>query len=578
MHHAPRIRDLFDRAKTLVQNWRQFSLRKFFYLPSILSQKEKRVIGFFLGVCLVSGGFLLGRLYFSVTAPAPQRGGSYTEGVLGEPRTVNPLFASTDPERDLVRLVYAGLFTYSGSGSLEPDLAENIETSSDGKTYTITLKKNIQWHDGEPLTADDVLFTVRAIQNPQYKSLLRANWQGVSVERLNDLTLRFTLRAPYAPFLENLTVGILPKHLWERIRPEQAGLHELNQKPVGSGAYGVSSVKKDKNGSVLSYRLSAHKKYHREGPYLKTITLVFFKTETDAIRALETGVIDGFGPLSSPQAMRARVLRPSSVHTILIPRIFTLFFNQQKSKTLADANIREAITHAIDKRVLAATEAADGATPIASPFPRVDGGPEKYPYDPERAKELLDAAGWRDANADGIREKKNTPLRFILVTSDVENLVVVSERIREMLRAVGIDIVIDKRSFADLELDVLKPRNFEMLLFGQVYGYEPDPFAFWHSSQAKDPGLNIISYSNKKVDRLLEEARRTSNTAERNARYGEAGKLIASDLPGVFLYSQLYRYLLPDHIKGVDLQTISLPSDRFNGINRWHIKTKRVLR
>ena len=573
-----RIRALTGRVKILLGNWKQFSLRKFIYFPYVLSRREKRIIGVVLGLCILSGGFLLGRLYFTFTVSAPQRGGSYTEGVLGEPHTVNPLFASTDPERDLVRLVFAGLFTYSGTGTLEPDLAESMETSPDGKTYTIVLKKNIRWHDGEALTADDVLFTVRAIQNPQYKSPARANWQGVTAERLNDWTVRFTLRAPYAPFIENLTVGILPKHLWERIRPEQAMLHELNQKPIGTGPYTVSSPKKDKNGSIVSYRLSANRRYHREGPYIRTVTLVFFKTENEAVRALETGVIDGFGPLSSPQAVHARVLRPSSIHTVAIPRIFTLFFNGQKSKTLADAHVREAITRAIDKRILAATEAADGATPISGPFPRLETEPEKYPYDPERANELLDKAGWKDADGDGIREKKNTPLRLTLVTSDVENLIVVSERIREMLRATGIDITVDKRPFADLELDVLKPRNFELFLFGQVYGYEPDPFAFWHSSQVKDPGLNIISYSNKKVDRLLEEARRLADPAERSLRYTEAGKLIAADLPGVFLYSQLYRYLLPDHIKGVTLDTISLPSDRFNDINRWHINTTRVLK
>lgn len=564
--------------------WRLMSFRKFLYWPHILNPQEKRLILFLVFLILLGGVGFFTRFYLKVTVPVPKIGKTYVEGMLKEPRTINPLYAAQDPDRDLARLIYAGLFTYSGAGKIVPDLAEKYEASTDGKSYTITLKKDIFWHDGKKVSADDVIFTVKTVQNPQYKSIIRANWQGVEIEKLNQDTIRLTLRAPYAPFLENLTLGILPKHLWENIGPEQSLLHELNLKPIGSGPYKFYSFKQVADGSILWYELTRNSRYHRAGPYLEKITFVFFKNEGELFTALSRGSIDGLGPISSiklPELDQNKI----SIRTLQIPRIFSIFFNEKKTPVLADKKIRQALAQAIDKIELA-KRATGGAIPAYSPLPfLVPEITNQILYSQEKARVTLEEAGWKNGNS-GIREKKIkekgkenlVPLRFKLVTIDTPELLRIADLIKNMLRKVGVDIEIEKKSFSDLETKVLRPRDFEILLFGQVYGFEADPFAFWHSSQIKDPGLNVALYSNKKVDQILEETRRIADPALRKKKYEEFSRLLLTDIPAVFLYNQHYSYLLPADMLGVNLAKISLPADRFNEINTWYRTTKRVFK
>lgn len=572
--------------KKLLVRWRLMNFRKFLYLPHILNQQEKRIALFLIFAILLGGGGLLTRFYIKITESVPGVGKIYTEGMLKEPRTVNPLYAAQDADRDLTRLIYASLFIYSGEGKLLPDLAEKYEIGADGKSYTITLKKNIFWHDGQKVSAEDVIFTVKTVQNPQYKSVARANWQGVSAEKLNQDTVRFTLRAPYAPFVENLTLGILPRHLWENISPEQALLHELNLKPVGSGPYKFDSFKQAPDGSILWYEITRNSKYHREGPYLKKIIFVFFKTEDEMLAALSRGLIDGFGPVSSAKLSELDQTQISA-RVMQMPRLFSLFFNEKKNSVLTDKKIRKALKQAINKVELAKKVTAGGAVPAYAPLPFLTSEVEdQAAYGPEGAKMVLEEAGWKSKENGGIREKRVRekgkeniiPLRFKLTTADTPEFLRAAEFIKKELREIGVDAEVEKMSFNDLEEKILRPRNFEILLFGQVYGFEADPFTFWHSSQAKDPGLNVALYSNKKVDQILEETRRIADPAARKKKYEEFSRLVLVDTPAIFLYSQLYSYLLPADIMGVNLAKISLPADRFNEINTWHRRTERVLK
>lgn len=559
------------------------SIRKLLYLPHILNAQEKRTIWFLIFIIILGGGGLTARIYFKTTTPVPKIGKIYTEGALKEPRAINPLYAAQDTDRDLARLIYAGLFTYDGKGKIIPDLAESYEISPDGKNYTVRLKKNIFWHDGQNLSADDIIFTVKTAQNPLYKSVARANWQGVEAEKIDQETVRFSLRAPYAPFMENMTLGILPRHLWESINPEQALLHELNLKPVGAGPYKYSAFKNAPDGSILWYELKRNAQYHREGPYLAKIIFMFFKNEAGLLTALNRGSIDGFGPAGNTNFLEQD--QTKSIHTIQMPRLFSLFLNDKKNTALADKKVRLALNLGINKTELA-QKTAGGAIPAYSPLPffayEVQ---ESAAYDPEKARQVLEQAGWK-TQKNSWREKKTkekgkeivVPLNFKLVTIDSPELLRTADFIKQQLGEIGISIEIEKKSFNDLESQSLRPRNFETLLFGQVYGFEADPFAFWHSSQIKDPGLNIALYANKKADQVLEETRRLADPAERKKKYEEFSNLVMSDLPAIFLYSQLYSYLLPADIKGVNLAKISLPADRFNEINTWYRTTKRIFK
>ncbi len=563
------------------------SFKKVLYAPHIFSSREKRVLILLISITLVSGWIFSTRIYNRITVKVPGVGGIYKEAMLREPHVINPLFAIQDTDRDISRLIFAGLFTYTGDGKIMPDLAENLEVSADGKLYSVTLRQGLKWHDGVNLTSEDIIFTVKTIQNPQYKSVLRPNWQGVEVEALNSHTVRFSLRTPYAPFIENLTTGIIPKHIWEDVGPEQVLLNEFNLKPIGAGPYQFNRFKQDKDGSILTYEVSRNTDYHREGPFISSITFFFFKNEEEALRALRKGVVNGFGPVSSAR-LADFPAKNISVHSVTMPRMFGIFFNDQQAPQLADKKVREAIARVIDKKKIA-TELAEGsASATDAPFELPDSSLIKnpYPYDPERAKKLLLEAGWKDENKDGVLEKQvrikqkiaTQELRLTLTTSDWPDLRQAALLIKDELKKIDIEVIIKALPFSELESTVIRPRNFEILLFGEVYGYEPDPFAFWHSSQSKDPGLNIVRYSNKKADQILEDTRRLSDEFRRREKYQELANIIIEDLPAVFLYSQLYLYILPADLKGVELNTISLPSDRFNEINTWYFKTKRVLK
>ncbi len=515
-----------------------------------------------------------------VTKPVPATGGSYTEGLLKEPRNINPVYASQDTDRDLTRLVFAGLLTYNSEGEIVNDLADKIEISPDAKVYTVYLKKNLKWHDGEPLTARDVVFTIKTIQNSLYKSVLRTNWQGVSADEIGELVVRFTLRTPYVPFMENLTVGIIPAHKWENISPDQAFTDELNLKPVGAGPYEFDSLSQAKDGSIDWYKLSRYSSYHQDGPYLKNLTFKFYKTENEVLAALHKGDLDGFGPLSASRTSEFDNQKVS-ILSLSMPRLYGIFFNEQKSDVLKDDAVRRAISYAVDRSYLAQKTTSGGGLATDSPLPFLP--PQNmYNYDPGKARQILESAGWVKGPGEyhvkkPAKGKKGdpVPLKIKLTTSDWPDLVRAAETISKNLREVGIEVAVETKSFADLEQTAIKPRNFEMLLFGQVYGYEADPYTFWHSSQSKDPGLNITLFSDKKTDKILEDARKIADPAAREKKYQEFSKLLLQQSPAVFLYSQLYLYLLPADMRGVELGKISLPSDRFNEINKWYLSTGR---
>lgn len=549
-----------------------------------------RTLVLLIVIVLTTSLLLISRLYFQMTIPVPRVGSSYTEGMIGDPRTINPLYALHDTDRDISRLIFSGLFIYNGNGSIEPDLASGLDISPDEKTYTVTLKKNLQWHDGEPINADDVVFTIHTIQNGQFRSALRSDWQGVSVEKLNDDSVRFSLRAPYAPFIENLTLGIMPKHIWQNVGPEQAPLHEANLKPIGSGPYRFDQIRQNKDGSISWYQIVRNSAYHRSGPYIQKIIFQFFKTEDDMFAAWRRGIIDGFGGISP---LHTAEINPekSLLLSLSMPRVFGIFFNPKRAPELEDITMRQAIANAIDRDEIVKGQRQNRAILAQDPLSWLGIATSSfvYTYDPDHARLLLKQAGWKDVNNDGMLEKQGkkikskqptpvTPLRFTLTTSDWPDLMQTATILQRQMKNVGIDLVIEKKSYQDLESNTIRTRNFEMLLFGQVYGYEADPFAFWHSSQVKDPGLNITFFSDKKADKLLEHIRRTSDPQIRNADYRNFSDIIVKNLPAIFLFSQNYLYVLPNDISGVSPMKIALPSDRFNEINHWYRSITRVFK
>ncbi len=558
--------------------WRQ--------LPKVLTRKERFfIVALALGA-VASGASWLGASYIERTEAVPDEGGSYTEAVVGEPEFINPLLAGVnDVDRDLIALVYSGLMKYDVHGNIVPDLAERYEISEDGKEYAFTLREDAQWHDGKPFGADDVIFTISAILNEDYGSPLRAGWQGITVEKVSDHAVKILLPKPYSQFIDRATVGILPKHVWENINPKNIHLADANQRPIGTGPYRFSKFTKDRLGNIVSYTLTAHEKFFGGTPFIQTLTFFFFPYEDEAIAAYRRGDVMAIGNVTPRERDRAEK-RKSVTYALHIPKYFAVFFNISKSKPLVDKNVRMALAAATDKNDMIQKVLGGNGVPIdSSIFPWMAGYNEKVvqrEFSIERAKEILEQVGRKDGDGDGIREKtiagdkEPTPLEIALATSDFPDLVQAAELLKASWEQLGARIRLDIRDVEELKQRTIKPRFFEALLFGEALTLTPDLYFFWHSSQKKDPGLNLSLFDHKEVDRLLESVRESLNPEERMGNLQKVQEIISEELPVLFLYSPFYLFIVDRDVKNITVSVINIPARRFSGIEEWYIKTKRI--
>ena len=554
------------------------------HLPKILSPKERwLVLGFFF-VIFFSLMSLAVKDYLDKTEALPDYGGTYEEGIIGQPRFLNPVLAQiNDADRDLTQIIFSSLLKHDGRGNLIPDLAKNYEIKENGLVYEFFLKENIKWHDGETLTADDIVFTINTIQNPEYKSPLRINWNGVKVEKIDDYAVRFKLNNIYAPFLHNMTVGILPKHLWAGISAQNFHLAQYNHEPVGSGPYKFKELKQNKSGVIQSIELKKNKDFYLKDPYIENLIFEFFQNEETAIQALNKKQVDGLNFFSAAQQSKIQN-KSANIYRINLPRYYAVFFNQTKTKVLSDKTARLALAYATDKKEIIEKILNNEGLIADSPLLPNSLGYTKeikiYDFAPEHAKNILRADGWKDTDGDGILEKKinNENLKFeiTLVTADWPELIKAANLIKEQWGKIGAKINLEIAGLGAIQEDYIRPREYQAILFGEVLGSDPDPFAFWHSSQKRDPGLNLALYDNEKIDKVLEEARQNLDKKIRIEKYEEFQKLLVDDVPAVFLYSPAYLYPVNKKVKGVSLENLPLPSYRFSQIENWYIKTKRV--
>lgn len=645
--------------------------KKFF---SVLSKKE-RILFFSFLLLFFGSGFSLGiNFYFQNTEIVPAPGGIYREGIVGQPRLINPLYATSDAERDLVEILFAGLMKYSPEGKIVPDLAERYETDEEKKVYNFYLRENLFWSDGKPITADDIIFTVKTLQDPIYKSPYLASWLDVSIEKISERQIKFHLKKPYFSFLELTTFKIIPEHIWQDIPPQNFPLAIYNLKPVSSGPYKIEKIVQDDLGYIKSLILIRNPYYFGKKPFLSKITLLFFSKEQELLGKALNQEVDGFS---------TQVFPPSSflnfkLSQILLPRYFALFFNPEKSKILADKTVREVLNYATDKEEILEKALDKKGEIVNSPLlPEIYGfnhPSQVYINDKEKAKELLITAGFKKINSEGIREKlvkreiefefKNNltfgsqgkeveelqkclakdaevypegeitsyfgnltkeavirfqekyaseilepqglekgtgdvkagsreklnelcarvteetlPLKLTLVTVDQPQLKKVATALKEQWLELGIDLEIKTFVFnLEFEQNYLRPRNYEILLFGQFLGMLPDFFPFWHSKQKEDPGLNLAAYENKKADELIIAARQSQDFQTFKENCEKLQNTLLEDLPAIFLYNPYYLYLFSPAIKGFETKLIADPSKRFTNIENWYIKKKRVLK
>jgi peptide/nickel transport system substrate-binding protein len=555
-------------------------------IPKVLSFKERYTILALLAVIIGSVIALPVTAFYHYTLAQPAFGGKIVEGILGEPRLVNPLLSQTnDADRDLVSLIYSGLLKYNEEGKLMPDLAKSYDISSDGLNYTVYLNENAKWHDSgikgieRKVTADDVVFTVRTAQNPDYASPQRISWQGVEVEKVNDFTVIFKLKNKYAQFLNNLTMGILPEHIWQEVKPINFAISDYNLKPVGSGYFAFDKLKKNRLGRIASYELSAHKAHFAQRPYIDKIELRFFDSEDEMIGAYNRNEIENIGIISAQNLDKLKFRKRINIQEVKLPRYFGVFFNQNQSKPLSDKNVRLALHHATDRQALIKKILQNYGIMVNSPMIGgildINSDVKTFEYDVQRAKEILSAGGWGNPDERGILSKNNEKLFIKITTSTWPELVEVAAVLKEQWKAAGVDVEIESLPISQLQ-QIIKERTYQSLLFGEILNIDPDPFSLWHSSQKREPGLNLALYDNKAADTLLEEARQTLNPLERMRKYDDFQKLVIEDIPALFLYSPYYLYGQAKRVHGFNTHIISMPSDRFANVGNWYINTDRV--
>ena len=528
----------------------------------------------------------------------PMRGGTISEGIIGAPRFVNPVLALSDADRDLVSLVYSGLMRKSSDGTLIPDLAESYEISKDGLAYTFKLKDKIYFQDNKPVTVDDIVFTINSVKDPIIKSPKKANWDGVTVVKIDEKTVKFLLKQPYASFLENTTLGILPEHVWTSSHIE---LNNANINPIGSGPYAVSGISKQSSGTINSYKLTYFKKFILGKPYIKNIILHFYPNEDDLISALRNGDVD---QISSITPGNAKILADKKyrIESSVLPRVFGLFFNQNQAKIFTDKHIIEAMNLAIDKDKIINEVLSGYGVAINDPIPPNMVAYQKLsPQDDttqadrtQKALSVLAKDGWQKGE-DGFLHKvtttskakkvkgKTTPavtsssdLSFTISTGNAFELSKTAELIQQDLQAIGMKVDIKTFEIGNLNQTVIRPRNYDALLFGQIINNESDLLAFWHSSQRKDPGLNVANYTNAKVDKILEDAAITTDTQARIKKYAQFEDEIKKDTPAVFLYSPDFIYVVSENIKGLEADHITASSDRFLNAYLWYLDTDNI--
>lgn len=621
-------------APRKIPTWRQLS-----QLSKFLNPAEKKLIVAAGIIALASGLTLLGEFVLSHRVAAPADGGEYTEGLIGAPIAINPLFAPLNQtDADIARLIYAGLFKYDRSLNLLPDLAEKFTLDKNGKIYTVTLKPNLVWQDNEPLTVDDVAFTLEAAQNPETKSPLLAGWQKVKFNKIDNLNFTLELESPFAPFPHLLTLGILPAHLWQEVAPANLKLSSNNLKPIGAGPFMFASLSKDSRGNLKSYSLKQNPNYHLKKPYLEQITFKFYPDVNTAMEALRNRQVLGLSYL--PKDQKEKISQKSlNLASWRLSQYTALFLNQKNNLLLKSQPLRQALNLAVNRSQIITQVLKNEGVPAYGPFPPSSLGATqdfKTDQDLNKANVILDSDkwnkisrekflekreqelyntwleqqkaqnpdffkkkkltteeqdGWNKKKADFVaqtkkdleaglsqtqtffREKNNYGLGVTLTALNQPEFSKTASLLKEWWQELGIQVNVNLVDAGQIR-EIIRNRSYEILLYGVVTGTDPDPYPLWHSSQVVNPGLNLANYTNRGADELLEKARASSDKNERIKLYHQFQKLLASDIPAIFLYHSTYLYPIDRSVKGIDLHLLAQPADRFNDITNWYMRTK----
>jgi len=500
-------------------------------------------------------------------------GGVYVEGVIGNISTLNPLLAASESEQAVSRLLFSSLYNYDVTGALHTDLAESM-TVKDDKVYTIKLR-NAAWHDGKKLTAEDVVYTINLIKNPQVRSPLRVNWLDISARAIDDSTVEFMLPAVYAGFSHALTFPVIPKHILQTVSPSSMREADFSSNPVGSGPFAVKRVQTSESTSSTDVvRMEPNTKYYGAVSTLSRLELRAYGNESLLVKAVNSGEVSAASGLSLSAADNIKSKQYSTKHWLLNKGVYLLMNN--RSQTLQDARVRRALRYATDTSSIRAT-VGDNVARLDTPILQSQIAqklPASPDYNLDKAKALLKEAGWT-YNQGQWKGKDGRPLAVAVTTSSGrDEYKKIVDALKQQWSKLGVDVQlreIDTSSTTtSFVQSVLQPRDYDALLYELELGADPDVFAYWHSSQASASGYNFANYSNRTVDNDLVGGRSRTNSALRAAKYIQFVNQWLNDAPAIGLYQSVGSYVLNNGASIVEPRgSLNTMNDRYADVTTW---------
>ncbi|NCU37742.1 peptide ABC transporter substrate-binding protein [Candidatus Saccharibacteria bacterium] len=508
-------------------------------------------------------------------------GGTYVEGVVGQVDSMNPLYISTPTEGSVSKLLFSSLYSYDETGSLKQDLANKMEVNEAGVKYTVTLRDDVSWHDGNPLGAQDIVFTINLIKNPATRSPLRVNWLDVSVVAVNETTVEFTLPATYAAFPHALTFPVLPEHILKPIAPGAIRESTFSSSPIGSGPFTFRRLQMaDTINDHKVVHVAANKDYYGGRPKLDRFEIHAYPDEESLIKALNSGELSGASGLSPVSRDQITSDRYSVTAQPLHSGVYVLF--NLNNPVLKDIKVRRALqagtdTAQIRKDMGGRVLPLDGPLLISQlegdDIPRVADG------NIDQAIKLLDEAGWKLNGS--YRVKGDEQLSFAITTTKNSEFEKVLNSIEKQWQKLGIKVektVLDPTvGTVSFVQDVLQARNFDMLLYELSIGGDPDVYAYWHSSQVGQAGYNFTGYSSQRADASLASARSRIEPDLRNAKYKQFVREWQNDVPAIGVYQSILEYVSRDSARAVQKDSqVVVESDRYANVQYWTVTSDTV--
>lgn len=545
-----------------------------------------------LGGLLLVVGLLLGQTPDpSIASIQPVQGGAYAEGLVGQIVRLNPLLDFQNQiDRDIDRLLYGALVRFDSRGNPVLDLAESYAVSADATLYTFTLRDDARWHDGEPVTSDDVVFTFSKFKEEGYPGPpdLHEVWQEIEIVRLDEHNVQFQLPEPFAPFLDFMATGLLPDHLLRGASAEDLIDHPFNLEPVGSGPFRFESFLQDESGQLAGVSLAAFEDYYAGRPFLEQIEFHLYPSAAAALQSYQEDAVQGLGSIPPTELETAMNLPATAMYSAVGPYTTLVFVNTNNPDKpfLGQKEVRQALLLSVNREWMV-NQLHDGQAVVAlgpllpGSWAFAEGLPQAS-FDPAQAAEKLDELGWilpagsSPGTPEYVRTLDGEPLSFELAYPDTDGYAQIAQALQSSWAAIGVQSELVPVAPEAIMPDLLQPREYQAVLteLDLSRSPDPDPYPFWHDSQVEN-GQNYSQFSDRNISIWLEQARTTPDIERRMELYRDFQFRFQDQVPALMLFHPIYTYAVSTAVQGPGLGPIQDPSDRFANVDQWFLLVRR---